>query len=322
MSRTYFLKKFIFALITVFAILIINYFLFRIMPGDPVSMLVRNPKMSPEAARRIREIFGLDKPWYEQFAIYVRSLFKGDMGTSFIYRKPVSGIIIERLAASLVLTVIAEIIAIGAGLLLGIIAAWKRGKRTDILALGFSLVTYAMPTFWLGVLMIAFFSVNLRLFPTSGMISPEMVFAEGFVKLKNIGWHMVLPAITLSLVLIGEYMLVMRSTLIEVLTEDYIVTAEAKGMDRNGILKKHALPNAMIPIVTLISMNLGFTITGALQVETVFSWPGLGRLMYDALQARDYPLLQGIFLITSLCVVGANLISDIMYGYLDPRVRS
>lgn len=322
MSRSYFLRKLFFALITVSAILVINYFLFRVMPGDPVSMLVRNPKMSPEAVRKVRELFGLNKPWYEQFTIYIINLLKGDMGISFIYRKPVSDIIIERLAASLALTIIAELIAIGIGLFLGIIAAWKRGKRVDMLSMGFSLITYAMPTFWLGVLMIALFSVNLRLFPTSGMISPEYVFTKGLIRLKNIGWHIFLPAITLSLVLIGEYMLVMRSTLIEVLTEDYIVTAEAKGMDKKSVLKRHALPNAMIPMVTLISMNLGFTITGALQVETVFSWPGLGRLMYDALQARDYPLLQGIFLIISLCVVGANFISDIMYGYLDPRVKS
>ncbi|HOE56585.1 MAG TPA: ABC transporter permease, partial [Bacillota bacterium] len=319
MSRSYFLRKLFFALITVSAILVINYFLFRVMPGDPVSMLVRNPKMSPEAVQKVRELFGLNKPWYEQFTIYIINLLKGDMGISFIYRKPVSDIIIERLAASLALTIIAELIAIGIGLFLGIIAAWKRGKRVDMLSMGFSLITYAMPTFWLGVLMIALFSVNLRLFPTSGMISPEYVFTKGLIRLKNIGWHIFLPAITLSLVLIGEYMLVMRSTLIEVLTEDYIVTAEAKGMDKKSVLKRHALPNAMIPMVTLISMNLGFTITGALQVETVFSWPGLGRLMYDALQARDYPLLQGIFLIISLCVVGANFISDIMYGYLDPR---
>lgn len=322
MSRSYLLKKLFFALLTVFAVLIINYFLFRVMPGNPVSMLVRNPKMSPEAVIKIKEIFGLNKPWYEQFIIYIKNLFKGNLGTSFIYKKPVSGIIIERLAASLVLTIISEILAIGIGLFLGITAAWKRGRKADVLAMGFSLVSYAMPTFWLGVLMIAFFSVNLKIFPTSGMISPDLAFAQGMVRIKDIGRHLFLPAMTLALVLSGEYMLVMRSTLIEVLTDDYIITAEAKGMDKWSILKKHALPNAMIPMVTLISMNLGFTITGALQVETVFSWPGLGRLMYDALQARDYPLLQGIFLITSLCVVGANFISDVLYGCLDPRIKS
>ncbi len=321
MNRAYFFKRLFFALFTVFAILVLNYFLFRVMPGDPVSVSVRNPNMSPEATARVRQMFGLDRPWYEQFFVYLKNLSKGNMGNSFIYKKPVAGIINERLMASLLLTVLAEIIAIVAGLFLGIVASMKRGKSIDIWAMGFSLITYAMPTFWLGILMITFFSVHLKMFPTSGMLSPGMVFVQGFNRWWDIGRHIFLPALTLSLVLIGEYMLIMRSTLIDILTEDYIITAEAKGMDEKSILKKHALPNAMIPMVTLISMNLGFTITGALQVETVFSWPGLGRLMYDALQARDYPLLQGIFLITGLCVVGANFISDILYGYLDPRVK-
>ncbi|NLN48365.1 MAG: ABC transporter permease [Clostridiales bacterium] len=322
MNRSYFLKRLFFALFTVFTILVLNYFLFRIMPGDPVSVLVRNPNMSAEAVAKVRQMFGLDKPWYQQFFIYLKDLTKGNMGNSFIYKKPVAGIITERLMASLLLTILAEIIAIVAGLFLGVVAAWKRGKSIDIAAMGFSLITYAMPTFWLGILMMTFFSVHLRMFPTSGMLSPGMVFVQGFNRWTDIGRHIFLPALTLSLVLIGEYMLIMRSTLIDILTEDYIITAEAKGMDEKSILKKHTLLNAMIPMVTLISMNLGFTITGALQVETVFSWPGLGRLMYDALQARDYPLLQGIFLITGLGVVGANFISDILYGYLDPRVNS
>lgn len=322
MNRTYFLKKFCYALLTVLAVLVINYFLFRVMPGDPVSMLVRNPNMSPEAASKVREMFGLDKPWYEQFFVYLGNLCRGNLGISFIYKHPVAGIIGERLLATLLLTVVAELIAIGLGMFLGIMAAWKRAKKLDVLALGFSLLTYAMPTFWLGILMIAFFSGFLQIFPTSGMLSPHMVFAAGWDRVKDIAWHLVLPALTLALVLVGEYMLVMRSTLIDVLTEDYVVTAEAKGLAQQNILRKHALPNALIPMVTLVSMNLGFTITGALQVETVFSWPGIGRLMYDALQARDYPLLQGIFLVTSVCVIGANFISDILYGYLDPRVTS
>jgi peptide/nickel transport system permease protein len=292
------------------------------MPGDPVAMLVRNPNISAEAIAGIKEMFGLDKPLFVQFGIYLKNLFVGNMGTSFIYKDSVTTIIGERLFASLLLTLVAEILAISIGVLLGVLAAWKRGQRIDVLALGFSLVTYAMPTFWLGVLLIAFFSGYLRIFPTSGMVSSSLIFVEGFTKVKDVLWHLVLPSITLALVLIGEYMLVMRSTLIDVLTEDYILTAKAKGLSPKQILKRHALPNAMIPMVTIISMNIGFAITGALQVETVFSWPGIGRLMYDALSARDYPLLQGIFLITSLAIVGANLISDILYGYLDPRVRS
>lgn len=322
MNKVYLIKKILYAFVTLFAVVIINYFLFRVMPGDPVAMLVRNPSVSPETVRNIREMFGLDQPWYIQFFIYLKNLFTGNMGISFIYKKEVVTVIAERLVATVLLTFIAEIIAIVFGLFLGIVAAWNRGKKIDVIALGFALVTYAMPTFWLGVILIAFFSGYLNLFPTSGMVSPSFVFVQGFERIKDIAWHIVLPALTLALVLLGEYMLVMRSTLIDVLTEDYIVTAEAKGLTSKQILKKHALPNAMIPMVTIIALNLGFAITGALQVETVFSWPGIGRLMYDALQARDYPLLQGIFLVTSLAVIGANLISDLLYGYLDPRVKN
>lgn len=321
MNRGYIGRKVFYSAITIFAVLIINFFLFRIIPGDPVSMLVRNPNLTQEAARNIREMFGLDQPLYRQFTIYLKNLFRGDWGMSFIYKQPVTAIIGERLPASLLLAVLAEVLAILLGVFLGVVAAWKRGRKVDILSLGFSLVTYAMPTFWLGIMLIAFFGGFLKLFPTSGMLSSSMIFITGYKRTLDALWHLFLPTLTLSLVLIGEYMLVMRSTLIDVLTEDYIITARAKGLPEKRVLNKHALPNAMIPMVTIISMNLGLTITGALQVETVFSWPGLGRLMYDALKARDYPLLQGIFLVISLCVVGANLISDLLYGYLDPRVR-
>ncbi len=321
MTRRYFFSKLFQALLTILIILVMNYFLFRVMPGDPVSMLVRNPRMSPEATQKVAEMFGLDKPWYQQFGIYLINLTSGNLGTSFIYKKPVGGIIMERFLATMLLTVAAEALAILGGALLGIIAAWKRGKRVDVAALGFALVTYAMPTFWLGILMVALFAVTLRWFPTSGMLTPTLSMAGFWQRLPDTLWHLVLPGVTLALVLMGEYALIMRNALVDVLTEDYITTARAKGASEGRVLRRHALPNAMIPMVTLIALNLGFTITGALQVETVFSWPGLGRLMYDALAGRDYPLLQGIFLITAIAVVGANFLSDLTYRFLDPRVK-
>jgi peptide/nickel transport system permease protein len=316
------LKKIGQALLTVLGILIINFFLFRVMPGDPAAMLVRNPKMSPEAIQKINAMFGLDKPLYEQFGIYLGDLAVGDMGDSFIFKQPVILIIGERVLATLLLALLAELLAIAAGMLIGIFAAWKRGSKLDVVSLGFTLVTYSMPTFWLGILLVAFFAGFLHIFPVSGMVSPSLVFAGSLAKMGDILYHLFLPTLTLALVLIGEYALVMRNAMIDVLTEDYIVTARAKGLSEGDILKRHAVPNAMIPMTTIIAMSLGFTITGALQVETVFSWPGLGRLMYEALKGRDYPLLQGIFLITSVCVVGANFIADILYPYIDPRVRA
>ncbi|MBN2794305.1 MAG: ABC transporter permease [Clostridia bacterium] len=321
MSRKYLLRKVFYAILTLFGVLVINFFLFRIMPGDPISMLVRNPNANLETVARMKAQFGLDEPVYIQFFTYMSNLFQGDFGTSFHYNRPVLSVIGERVFATVLLVGTAEFFAIIIGVFLGIIAAHRRGSKVDVMSLSFSLVTYAMPSFWLGILLIAFFSGFLSILPTSGMTSPALFFATGFERFFDISKHLILPALTLALVLIGEYMLVMRSSLIEVLTEDYITTARAKGFDEKTVLRKHALPNAMIPMVTIVAMSIGFVITGALQVETVFSWPGLGRLMYDALQDRDYPLLQGIFYISSICIIGANLISDILYGYLDPRVK-
>ncbi|MBN2874660.1 MAG: ABC transporter permease [Spirochaetales bacterium] len=321
MKRGVLIKKLFQAALTILGVLIINYFLFRVMPGDPASMLARNPRMSAESIARINEMFGLDKPWYVQFGMYFGDLVRGDLGDSFIFKKPVALIIWERVPATLLLTLVAELIAIAAGMLIGVVAAWRRGSALDVGALGFALVSYSMPTFWLGILLVAFFAGYLHLFPVSGLISPALVFASPLVKLGDALSHLVLPSLTLALVLMGEYALIMRNSMIDVLTEDYIVTARAKGLTEGEVLKRHAVPNAMIPMVTIIAMSLGFTITGALQVETVFSWPGLGRLMYEALKGRDYPLLQGIFLVTSVAVVGANFIADIVYGYIDPRVR-
>lgn len=322
MKRGVFLKKLLQAALTVLGVLILNYFLFRVMPGDPASMLSRNPRMSAESIARINEMFGLDKPWYVQFSMYLGDLARGDLGVSFIFKKPVALIIWERIPATLLLTLVAELIAITAGMFIGVVAAWRRGSALDVTALGFALVSYSMPTFWLGILLVAFFAGYLHVFPVSGLISPALVFASPLVKLGDMISHLVLPSLTLALVLMGEYALIMRNSMIDVLTEDYIVTARAKGLAEAEILKRHAVPNAMMPMVTIIAMSLGFTITGALQVETVFSWPGLGRLMYEALKGRDYPLLQGIFLVTSAAVVGANFIADIVYGYVDPRVRT
>ncbi len=321
MNKSYILRKIFQSLITVLFVLIINYFLFRIIPGDPMQMIMRNPKASPESVEHIRALFGLDKPWYTQFGIYIGQLFRGDMGLSFTFKKPVVEVISTRILPTLLLVGIAEIIAIIVGTFIGIISAWKRGKKIDVISLSFSLITYSMPTFWLGIVLVVIFSVQLRIFPTTGMVTPGASFYSAFDKILNIGWHSVLPVLTFSLVMIGEYTMIMRNTLMEVLTEDYITTARAKGFREKYVIMKHAVPNALLPMTTIIAINLGLVIGGAIQVETIFSWPGLGRLMYEALINRDYPLLQGIFMLVSVAVIGANLIADILYGYLDPRVK-
>ena len=296
-------KKLFYAFVTILIVLVFNYILFRVLPGDPLAMMMRNPKATPEMIEGIKHFYGLDQPWYIQFFTYFKNMFAGDFGTSFVFKAPV-------------IQVVAEIIAILVGIVIGVLAAWKRGTRLDVGTLGFSLITYSVPTFWLGMIMVVIFCVGLHLFPTSGMFTPGKSFISTGAMLHDLVKHMVLPVLTMSLVL------TMRNTLIDVLSEDYITTARAKGFRERYVLTKHALPNAMLPMITIIAINFGFIVAGAIQVETIFSWPGLGRLMYEALSARDYPLLQGIFLLVTVCVIVANVLADITYAYIDPRVKN
>lgn len=321
MKRGKLFKKIIYAVITIFAVLVFNYILFRVLPGDPLAMLMRNPKTSPEMLEATRQLFGLDKPWYIQFFQYFKNMLAGDLGMSYYFKQPVAGVIGSRIMPTVIMVGLAEILAIIVGIVIGVIAAWKRGTKLDVGTLGFSLITYSIPTFWLGMIMVVIFSVNLHMLPTSGILTPGMSYPSAAAMAADYVRHLILPLLTMSVVLIGEYALTMRNTLIDVLSEDYITTARAKGFSNKYILRKHALPNAMLPMATLIAINLGLVVAGAIQVETVFSWPGLGSLMYEALKARDYPLLQGVFLLVTVSVVIANLIADITYSYIDPRVK-
>lgn len=320
--RGYLLRKSIQALITIFIVILMNFFLFRIMPGDPIRVLIRNPKISADALERVREQFGLNESRLVQFWIYLRDLFSGNLGTSFNYRQPVLDVIMERVPATLMLVGTATILSIIIGVLLGVILAWKRGTKIDIAGLSISLILYSMPTFWVAIIMVMIFAVYWKIFPLGGMGMPGVYYTTFWGELTSSLRHLFLPTVTFALILIGEYVLIMRSSLLEVMREDYMLTARAKGVSNRNLLRKHALPNAMLPVVTLIAINLGFIVGGAIQIETVFSWPGLGRLMYSALTNRDYPVLQGLFLFVTVAVVAANFLADILYRYLDPRVKS
>jgi len=316
------IKKIFYSMITILIVLVFNYILFRILPGDPLAMMMRNPKATPEMIEGIKKLYGLDQSWYAQFFTYFKNMLSGDLGLSFLFKAPVISVISGRILPTVLMVGLAEVIAIIVGIIFGILAAWKRGTKLDVGTLSFSLVTYSVPTFWLGMIMIVLFCVTFKLFPTSGMFTPGKSFISTGAMLSDLFRHLALPVITMSLVLIGEYALTMRNTLIDVLSEDYNTTARAKGFGERYVLRKHALPNAMLPMITIIAINVGFVIGGAIQIETIFSWPGLGRLMYEALAARDYPLLQGIFLLVTVCVIVANLLADITYSYIDPRVKN
>jgi peptide/nickel transport system permease protein len=311
------------AFLTILFILVLNFFLFRMMPGSPDRILTRNPNISAEVKAELRAKWGLDQPLPAQFVTYLGSTIQGDLGLSFKYRgQPVTEVLGQRIWPTVILFGAGELIAIVVGLGLGAYAGWRRGGPVDYIGNGASLILYSTPYFVLGMLLLVVFATALGWFPTSGMVTIGATFPTLWDQLVDFGAHFVLPLATVSLGLIGLYSILMRSSIIETLSEDYVQTARAKGLRDGRILRHHALPNAMLPAVTIVAIQLGYVIAGAITVEIVFNWPGLGTLTVDALSARDYPVLQGIFLLLAVSVVIANLIADLIYGLLDPRVRA
>lgn len=319
-TRQYLAGKVIFALLTLVFVLIFNFLLFRVLPGNPAQVLARNKLLPKEAVEELERDFGLTQPLPEQFALYVVDTATGNFGVSYTFRVPVSEIIGDRVWPTVLLLGVATVGSTILGVLIGIFGAWRRGSAFDVSSLGFALVTYSMPEFWLGILLLIAFAASLGWFPTGGMVTAGAGYT-GFANVADVANHMVLPAITLILAYIGEFALVMRSSLLDVMGEDYLTTARAKGLREGLVLRRHAVPNALLPTVSLVALSFGFVVSGAITVETVFSWPGLGLLSYEALRAPDYPLLQGLFLLFSITVIVANLIADLVYAYLDPRVR-
>jgi peptide/nickel transport system permease protein len=324
MSGRYLSRKLAQAVVTIVAIVVLNFILFRLMPGSPDRILFRNPNLSPGVIAATRARWGLDKPLFpDQLVSFVGSTLTGDLGYSFKFRgQPVTAVIADRVWPTVLLVGLGELVSIIVGLAIGAYTGWRRGGAADRLGNGLSLIFYSMPYFVIGMPLIIIFASGLHWFPTSGMGSVGgggRSLADGLI---DLGRHLVLPLTTISLGLIGGYSILMRSAIIETRTEDYITTARAKGLADGRILRAHAFPNALLPMVTLIAINLGYVIAGAITAEVVFSWPGLGTLTVAALSARDYPVLQGIFLLLAASVVVANLLADIAYGFLDPRVRS
>jgi peptide/nickel transport system permease protein len=329
--RDYLLKRAAWSVLTILFVLILNFFLFRILPGDPTTSIAKDPRLDADTRAALAARFGLDKPlvlnlrggglFDSQLFAYFDRLAHGDLGVSFNYGRPVGEILGERIGNTVLLVFGGEVLAILLGVSLGLVSAWKNRTAFDTGAITFSLAAWSLPTFWLGILLLIIGSTYLGL-PTAGKQTVGVEFASFWAQALDVGRHLLLPTLTFTIVLLGEYMLVMRSSVLEILSEDYILTAKAKGLSHLQILRHHALQNAMLPIVTLIALNLGFTVAGAIQVETVFSWPGVGSLIYDAVRRQDYPVLQGAFLVIAVSVVAANLAADLIYGLLDPRIKS
>jgi peptide/nickel transport system permease protein len=326
----YLLAKIGWATVTVFVVVTFNFFLFRVLPGDPAKAGIKDPRLNPASIAALTERFGLDKPVLlnleggnpldSQYFAYLRALTRGDLGDSYSRRdRSVSELLGTALVNTLILILPAQVLAIVVGIVLGLLAAWRRGSSLDVAALGFSLFTWSLPTFFLGIILL-FLGAHWFDLPTAGRATIGATYGSFIDEWLDVGKHLLMPTLTFTLVLLGEYMLIMRSSVIDVFSEDYILTARAKGLTTFRIIKDHALRNAMLPMVTLIALNLGFTVSGAIQVESVFSWPGIGALTVEAIGKRDYPVLQGAFLMLAVAVVLANLVAELIYGYLDPRV--
>jgi peptide/nickel transport system permease protein len=321
--REFILRKLAFSLMTVLIVLVINFTLFRILPGDPVRAVIgRNVRISPQIQQALRVQFGLDRPVFpDQFLATVDQWAHGNLGISWSQRRPVADILLAKLGNTLMLIGLGQTLSIVLGVILGLLAGWKRKTAIDVGALTFSLVAWATPTFWLGIILLAAGSTWLGL-PTGGIVTPSNIGKPLYSVLPDVAQHLIMPTLALTILYLGEYMLIMRSSVLEVLSEDYILTAKAKGMSHWQVLMRHALKNAMLPIVTLIALNLGFTVSGAIYIEAVFSYDGLGKLFQDALTRQDYPLLQGAFLLLAVSVILANMLADILYTTLDPRVKA
>jgi peptide/nickel transport system permease protein len=313
-SARYVLKRVGAALLSLIFVLCLNFVLFRMVKSDPVASLFRGRNVSQEAKDRLRAEFGLDKSMFGQFVAYVEQTAQGNLGISYSTRQPVVSEINKKVWPTVLLVGSATILSAVFGVLFGIRAAWRRNSAFDRGSTGGSMVTYAIPDFYLGMLLVAFFAFWLAWLPSRGMETPGDGSPWDTIQ------HLILPCAALAISYFGEYTIIMRSSLLEVMGEDYLTTARAKGLRDVLVRRKHAVPNAILPIVTLFALNLGFVLSGAIAVETVFSWPGLGQATADALKGPDYPMLQGLFLLFSAAIILTNLITDLVYGYLDPRV--
>lgn len=305
-----------------FILVSLAFLLFRVMPGDPTAFLLESPRIHPQVRVLLKERLGLEKPLHEQFIVYIKNLFIGELGYSLYYGRPVTEIIFgRRIVNTVVLVGTSTAAAILIGLLFALISARRYGSKTDVSLTSFSLVTYSIPTFWLGMLLLTAFAVRVKLFPIGGTISTLTIHANPIEYLTDYLWHMTLPFITLTLIQIGYNHLVTRNAMVSLLSEDFVMAAKARGLTDDEVIRKHVFRAALPPFVTIVGLQIAGIFTGAVMTETVFSWEGLGRLLYEAVSTRDYPLLQGIFILILTAFLIANYVVDLLYALLDPRVR-
>lgn len=315
--RGYLWKRSVFAVVTIFVAISLNFVLFRVLPGTAVSRISRVPNASPQLQHALEVEFGLDKPVWQQYVLYLRELFRGNLGVSFSNRQPVLGNLLEAFGNTLPLVATGTVIAVILGILTGIYAAVRRGGVGEQLSTNAAVVFYAFPTQFLGMMLLIFFAGVL---PSVGMSDPFAVGLSPGAQFLDYLRHLILPVATLVLTLYAENTLIVRSAMLETLGEDYILTARAKGLARTRIIVSYAFRNATLPTITQVALSLGTIVSGAILIEVIFSWPGIGRALYDAVLQRDYPMLQGGFLFITVVVVLCNYAADLLYYRLDPRL--
>lgn len=322
MHRGYFVRRLVMAFGAVWIALILNFLLIHLMPGDPASRFYADPRVPPEVKQEIIKIFGLDRPLWRQFICYVRNLFCGQFGISYSTQRPVLEVIVERIPWTLSITVIPTITAIVCGIWLGLYAAWKRGKFLDHILRILGTVVSSVPSFWLAMLLIVLLAYWARVFPLMGMVQPGLSFSKNpWVFLGSVAHHATLPMLTLFVLSTPGYALSMRSAVISVLGENYILVAQAKGVPEVRLLFRHILKNAVLPLISMFSQSFVNILTGAILVEQVFSWYGMGLLMVRAAYVRDFPLVQALAFFTIILTIIANFVADLLQAWIDPRIR-
>jgi peptide/nickel transport system permease protein len=313
------------ALISFVFLLVIGYLIFSVMPSNPLEALTRGRPTSAAQIAFLRKQLGLNEPAWERFGQFVWNTLHGNLGYSWQFQEPVSTLILQRLWPTVLLMGTSTLISIWLGMWLGIRSGWRPGSILDRISSGVSLAFWSVPTFWLGLILLVLFGVGFgpipALFPVAGMTTPGTVGGFAPSHIIDVLRHLVLPCVTLVLVQFAQYVTIMRSSIIDELGNPYLLTARAKGLRDVDVRRRHAVPNAMLPTVTIIFLQVGTLVSGAITVETVYSWPGLGFLTYQALKIPDLPLLEGTFIVFSASVIVMNVVADIVYRYLDPRVR-
>jgi peptide/nickel transport system permease protein len=304
---------------TLLFVLVFNFFLFRVVNDDPTAKLFRGRNLTPEQLDRRRAQFNLDGSKFEQLVAYLRQTMRGNLGDSFLSNRPVTTEIREALWPTVFLVGTATVLATVIGIAVGTYAGWRRRSGFDVTSTSTSMWLYAMPEFWLGMVLLWLFAVRWPWFPTGGFEDAGST-ATGLSALLDQAHHMALPAMTLTLAYIGEYIIVMRSSILDTVNEEYIQLARAKGLRESRVRRSHAVPNALLPVVSLSAINFGFVLSGAIAIEAIYSWPGIGQATFEAIRGPDFPMLQGLFLLSSAAVIAFNLLADLLLGWLDPRL--